>query len=200
MGTKKIKSVKKVQRIKTKQPGVYKNSVTNKYDVKYCYTIVDMATSKKKYMQKWCYGINSYKDAVSTLNELKGAKFKPSSKEITLKDAFELWKEKAIANQYSLITIRNTSQQCDMLAKFISLDIPIILITEEMYFRLIAQCRDYGYSEETVWNINACLRKLINVAYKNRYLSENPVDFWDSPRISTGIKRNVITKEELEKM
>ena len=87
-----------------------------------------------------------------------------------------------------------------MLAKFISLDIPIILITEEMYFRLIAQCRDYGYSEETVWNINACLRKLINVAYKNRYLSENPVDFWDSPRISTGIKRNVITKEELEKI
>ena len=116
MGTKKVKSVKKVQRIKTKQPGVYKNSVTNKYDDKYCYTIVDMATSKKKYMQKWCYGINSYKDAVSTLNELKGAKFKPSSKEITLKDAFELWKEKAIANQYSLITIRNTSQQCDMLA------------------------------------------------------------------------------------
>lgn len=81
--------MKKVQRIKTKQPGVYKNSVTNKYDVKYCYTIVDMATSKKKYMQKWCYGINSYKDAVSTLNELKGAKFKPSSKEITLKDANE---------------------------------------------------------------------------------------------------------------
>lgn len=200
MGTKKKKCVQKVQRIKTKQPGVYKNSVTNKYDVKYCYTIVDMATSKKKYMQKWYYGINSYKDAVSILNELKGAKFKPSTKEITLKEAFELWKEKAIANQYSLITIRNTSQQCDMLAKFISLDIPIILITEEMYFRLIAQCRDYGYSEETVWNINACLRKLINIAYKNRYISENPIDFWDSPRIANGIKRNVITKEEFEKI
>lgn len=29
----------KVSRIKTKQPGVYKNESTGKYDVKYCYSV-----------------------------------------------------------------------------------------------------------------------------------------------------------------
>lgn len=190
----------KVSRIKTKQPGVYKNESTGKYDVKYCYSIIDPMTSKKKYKQKWVYSIKSYTEAVQTLHKMKGNKFKPSNKEFTLKDAYELWIEKAHAVNFSPITLRNTAQQFGMIKKFWSEDTPIVMITEENYFRLIAECREYGYSEETVWNINACLRKLINIAYKNRYIAENPIDFWDSPRIQTGAKRNVINPEEFEKI
>ena len=65
---------------------------------------------------------------------------------------------------------------------------------------LIARCREYGYAEETIWNINACLRKLINLAYKNRYLKENPIIFWDSPRINPKTERHVIPVEDYCKL
>lgn len=200
MAKNKCKSTTKASRFKTKQPGVYRNEATKKYDVKYCYSVIDPMTSKKKYKQKWVYGINSYAEAVRMLHKMKGDKFKPSNKEFTLKDAYELWAEKAVASNFSPMTLRNTSQQFNMIKKFWSEDTPVVVITEENYFRLIADCREYGYSEETVWNINACLRKLINIAYKNRYIQENPITYWDSPRIQTGAKRYVINPEEFEKI
>lgn len=46
---------KKGVRISTKQPGIYKNMVTGKYDVKYCYSEVDPLTNEKKHRQKWYY-------------------------------------------------------------------------------------------------------------------------------------------------
>ena len=58
---------KKGVRISTKQPGIYKNMVTGKYDVKYCYSEVDPLTNEKKHRQKWYYSINSYKGAKDLL-------------------------------------------------------------------------------------------------------------------------------------
>ena len=69
-----------------------------------------------------------------------------------------------------------------------------------MYLQLITSCRKYGYSEETIYNINGCLRKLITLAYKNRYIDENPIDYWDSLRIKTGAKRNVISHDDFQKL
>ena len=98
------------------------------------------------------------------------------------------------------MTMRNTEQQFNMIIKFMSPKIAINLITEERYLSLIAKCREYGYSEETVWNINACIRKLINLAYKNRYIAENPITFWDSSHINQGVNMYVITYEDFERL
>lgn len=194
------KKNKEIFRISTNQPGVYKNTKTGNYDVKYCYTEINPFTTEKEYKSKWVYGINSYKVAVSTLSKMKGNKFRINTEEINLEQSLNLWVEKAEANNYSKVSISNTRQQFNMIKKFWSPQLALIAISEENYLRLIAQCREYGYSEETIWNINACLRKLINLAYKNRYLKENPIDFWDSPRIRVGVKRNVIPMEDFKKL
>ena len=96
-----------------------------------------------------------------------------------MREAFEVWKEKAVANNFSPVTIRNTSSQLAMIQRFWTLDLPIVCITERMYLQLITSCRKYGYSEETIYNINGCLRKLITLAFKNRYIDENPIDYSD---------------------
>lgn len=183
-------------RISTKQPGIYKNMVTGKYDVKYCYSEVDPLTNEKKHRQKWYYSINSYKEAKDLLACKKNTSERKTCEKFTLQQAKELWNEKAKANRYSLISVRNTDQQFNMITKFWSPNLAIEDITESHYLRLIDSCREYGYSEETIWNINSCVRKIIKLAYRNRCISENPLDFWDSPRINTGARKNVITQEE----
>lgn len=197
---------KKQVRVRTKQPGVYKNTSTKKYDVKMCMTVIDPRTAKKKYLQKWKYGIKSYTEAVRTLREMKEEKqntyvrVKTDSDDIDLKHALDLWLKKAKANMYSPVSIGNTRQQYNMITKFWSPEMPLIAITEDQYLDLIYDCREYGYAEETIWNINACLKKLINIAYKNHRIEAKPTDFWDSPRIQTGAKRNVIPYKDYERL
>lgn len=187
-------------RVTTKQPGVYKNQKSGKYDVKYNFTRINPETGKKEYKAKWIYGIDSYTAAKKTLLKMKEEQVDVSAAGITLNEALDLWMNKAEANSYTKISIRNTKQQFDMITKFWSKDLPIAVITEDMYLNLIARCREYGYAEETIWNINACLRKLINLAYKNRYLKENPIIFWDSPRINPKTERHVIPVEDYCKL
>ena len=191
---------KKTIRVATKQPGIYKNQNTGKYDVKYCYTGVDPYTNQKKHYQKWFCGIVSYQEAKELLAKKRGTDYRPPRQVYTLLMAMKLWEEKAKASKFSPMTIRNTWQQFRMIQKFWSPELAIEDITEEQYLKLIANCRAYGYSEETVWNINACVRKIIKLAYKNRYIEDDPTQFWDNPRIETGVRRNVITPNEFRKL
>ena len=184
----------------TSQPGVYKNRQTGKYDVKYNYTSLDPLTGEKIYEQEWTYGIDSYTSAVKLLSRKKARQVTVTGSEFTLREAYEVWKEKAAANNFSPVTIRNTETQLAMIQRFWTLDLPIICITERMYLQLITNCRKYGYSEETIYNINGCLRKLIRIAYKNRYIDENPIDYWDSPRIDSRAERYVISYSDFRKL
>lgn len=187
-------------RITTNQPGVYLNQQTGKYDVKYSYTEYDPISNKNKHKSKWVYGINSYKSAVDIQAKMKSGKVRVGDDEITLKKALELWMTKAKANNYSQASIKNTKQQYNMITKFWSPDAKLQYITEDTYLELISKCRAYGYSEETVYNINACLRKLVKLAYKNRQLKENPFDYCDNARIQTKTVKEVITYEEYVKL
>ena len=191
---------KKTVRKATKQPGIYKNLNTGKFDVKYNYTSRNPLTGESIREQEWIYGINSYTKAVKLLSEKKGKQRKIRDTECTLQQAFEVWKEKACANNFSPVTIRNTVNEFGMIQRFWSPNMPIITITERMYMNLIDSCRKYGYSEQTIYGINGCLRKLIRLAYKNRYINENPIDFWDSPRIDTGVRRNVLSYSDFQKL
>lgn len=191
---------KKKVRITTNQPGVYANQETGKYDVKYSYTEYDPISGEKKYKAKWVYGINSYKTAVSVLAGMKIQRNSSNDGDITLEKALELWMNKAHANNYSQTSIRNTKQQYNMIVKFWSPEAKLKYITEDSYLELISKCRAYGYSEETVYNINACLRKLVKLAYRNRKLQENPFDYCDNARIKTKTVKEVITYEEYMKL
>lgn len=183
-------------RTTTNQPGVYKNQKSGKYDVKHSYTEYDPISNEKKRKSKWIYGINSYKEAVKTLANMKTETVKMSAGEVTLQDALELWLKKAKANNYSITSIRNTQQQFNMIAKFWSPEAKLKYITENTYLDLISKCREYGYSEETVHNINACLRKLVKLAYRNRLLKENPFDYCDNARINPTMIKAVISHDE----
>lgn len=191
---------KKQVRIKTNQPGVYQNQQTGKYDVKYCYTEYDPTRDVKCYKVKWVYGINSYQTAVNTLAKMKAKKVTVNREEITLKEALGLWENKAIANNYSEISIRNTKQQYGMITRFWLPETKLRFITEESYLSLISKCRAYGYSEETVYNINACLRKLVKLAYRNHHLPENPFAYCDNARIHPKTVREVISYKEYLKL
>ena len=61
---------------------------------------------------------------------------------------------------------------------------------------LISKCRLYGYSEETIHNINACLRKFVKLAYKNHKLKKNPFDYCDNVRIRTNTVKEVVSYTE----
>ena len=191
---------KKTVRVATNQPGVYKNQRTGKYDIKYHYRSYDPLTGEKTYEQEWTYGIHSYTEAVKLLSRKKVRQAKINGTACTLQEAYEVWEEKAVANNFSPVTIRNTKSQLSMIKRFWSLDLPIVCITERMYLQLITNCRKYGYSEETIYNINGCLRKLITIAYKNRYIDENPIDYWDSPRIDSSPNRYIISYNDFRKL
>lgn len=62
---------KKTVRKATKQPGIYKNLNTGKFDVKYNYTSRNPLTGESIREQEWIYGINSYTKAVKLLSEKK---------------------------------------------------------------------------------------------------------------------------------
>lgn len=191
---------KKKTRITTKQPGVYLNQQTGNYDVKYSYTEYDPITNQNKHRSKWICGISSYRAAVNKLADMRNEKFAESTDEITLEKALDLWMNKAHANNYSQASIRNTKQQYNMITKFWSPEAKLRYITEDNYLELISKCRAYGYSEETVYNINACLRKLVKLAYRNRQLKENPFDYCDNARFKPKTVREVITYEEYAKL
>lgn len=186
-------------RITTNQPGVYLNQKNGKYDVKYCYTEYDPISNQNKHKAKWIYGIDSYKTALNTLAKMKTEKVRPND-DVTLEKALELWMTKANANNYSQASIKNTKQQYNMIIKFWSPQVKLQYITEDTYLELISKCRAYGYSEETIYNINACLRKLVKLAYRNRLLSENPFDYCNNARIQTQTAKEVITYEEYLKL
>ena len=187
---------KKKVRIATKQPGVYLNQQTGKYEVKYNYTEYDPIENTKKYKTKWVYSIDSYKTALSTLANLKSGNLKVREDDFTLSDALELWMTKAEANVFSKSSVRNTNQQFRMITKFWSPDVKISYITEDNYMELISKCRKYGYSEETIHNINACLRKLVGLAYKNRKIQTNPFNYCDNARIRIDTVKKVVTYKE----
>ena len=183
-------------RTATKQPGVYLNQKTRKYDVKYNYTEYDPIENTKKYKTKWVYGIDSYKTALDMLTKLKNGNLKVSEDGFTLSDAMELWMTKAEANKYSKSSVRNTKQQFKMITQFWAPTVKLSYITEDNYMELISKCRAYGYSEETIHNINACLRKLVKLAYKNHKIPENPFDFCDNARIQINTMKEIVTYEE----
>lgn len=190
----------KVIRTKTKYKNIYYNENTKKYDIKYNYKVYDPLTQKNKYKAKWVYNLLTVAEAKQELAKLQTGTNKAEDKDITLRGAHELWKNKAQAQNYSAITLRNTKQDLKMLSQFISLDTKIKDITEDVYYKVFGDVRAHGYSGETIYSMNATFRKLINLSYKKRLISDNPLNRTENIKTKKKEKIRILTNDEWEKL
>ena len=173
----------KVVREKTKYKNIYFNKNTKKYDVKYNFKVYDPLTGKNKYKSKWVYNINTITEARQELAKLQTGEYKTEDKDITIKGAFELWKIKAKAQDFSPVTINNTEEHLQMIKQFIDLDVKLKDLNETVYEKLCADLRSHGYSDETLRSLNATFRKLIILAHKKKLIKENFLLYADNLRI-----------------
>lgn len=193
---------KKVVRTKTKHKNVYFNESTKKYDIKYNYKVYNPTKQKNEYKQKWIYNIGTVTEARNQLALLQVQGEKVEDKDITLEGIYQLWITQAEATNKSKVTIRNTTQQYNMLIQFIPKETKLKNITDDVYYDCFSKVKGHEYSEETVRSLNACFRKLLNLAYKKRLIQENPLH--RAENVKTKKKQSeeyrVLTHEEFEKL
>ncbi len=187
------------KRTKTEYRGIYYNETTGKYDIKFNYKSYNAAKQRNDYKSKWKYNVATIGEAKAELALMQSGKNRQEDRDITLQGAFELWKNKARAQDYSPATVVNTEQHIRMLNEFIPMDTAIQNITEDVYEDIFARCRS-KYKDETIKTLNATLRKLINLAYKKRLLGENPLVRMDNVKTKKTEKVRVITTGEWKKI
>ena len=163
----------KVKRTRTKYPNIYWNESTKRYDVKYNYTEYDVLKGKNVYKSTWVYGLQLLKDAQAVLADMQANGPKKVDTELTFEGALELWKREAIADGLSPITVRNTEQHFQVLTKFLPAKVKMKDITIDMYKDTLNKCKAADYTDESVHSYNATFRKLINVAYRKKFISHN---------------------------
>lgn len=189
-----------IKRTKTKYPNIYFNENTKLYDVKYNYKVYDPITQKNQYKAKWKYNLISLTEARAELAKLQTGIDKPLDKDITLKGAFDLWTSRAVTQNFSKTTIRNTEQQVRMLSQFLPLETKVKDITEDVYFKVFSDCREYGYSDETIHSINATFRKLVDLTYKKGLIADNFLHKTDNIKTRKKDIVRILTHEEWKKV
>lgn len=189
------------KRIKTEDRNIYYNTSTKRYDIKYNYKTYNVETQKNDYKAKWKYGILTLEEARTELALLKRRSSRGSeeSREITLQESYELWKNKARAQNYSKATMLNASYYVKMLGEFIPLNTRIDDITEEIYEDVFARCRE-KYKDETINTLNATFRKLINLTYRKRLISEHPLARADNVKAGKTDRIRIVTRDEWKKI
>lgn len=189
------------KRSKTRYTGVYFNENTKKYDIKYNYTIYNPLKQKNEYKSKWVYNIGSIAEARQKLATLRAGGVKKEDKEITLQGAYDLWEQMIVATRDgSPVTIRNTQQHLRMISQFIPLDTKMKDISEDVYLEFCSKIRKHGYSEETLRSINASLRKLINLCFRKKLISENILSYVDNMRTQQKDDYKILSKSDFDKL
>lgn len=188
----------KVKRSKTKYTSIYFNENTKKYDVKYNFKEYDVKTGKNKYRAKWAYNLNTIAEAKQALAELQTSGAKAADKDVTLEGAFELWKIRAQANDFSPVTMSNTEEHLRMIYQFIPATTKVKDIDEDVYYKFCSDIRAHGYSEETLRSLNATFRKLIKLVHKKRLVKENVLDYADNMKTKKKRDYKVLSKEEFD--
>lgn len=192
----------KVKRTKTKYANIYYNESTKKYDVKFNYKVYNATTQKNEYKQKWVYNLNTITEARAELVNLQAQGKKAEDKDITLEGIYNLWVKQSGVTGKSDVTVRNTEQQYNMLIKFIPKETLLKNITDDVYYDCFDKIKNHGYSEETIHSLNACFRKLVNLAFKKGLIQENPL--YRAENVKTKKKKGdqyrILTHEEFEKL
>ena len=185
-------------RTKTKYKSIYYNNTTKKYDVKYNYKEYDIKSGKNRYRAKWSYNLNTLTEARAELARLQTAGVRVDDKDITLKGAYDLWEIKAIGQNFSPITIKNTSNFMTMIYQFLPASTKLKDIDEDVYYKFCADIRANGFSEETLFSLNTTFRKIINHAFKKKLITENFLLYTDNMKTKRKEDYRIITKEEYD--
>lgn len=185
-------------RTKTKYPNIYFNQKTKKYDVKYNFKEYDIGSERNRYRSKWTYNLPSMAEAQAELARLRTEGKKTGDKEITLRGGFEKWKEKAIRQSYSPITIENTENFMKIIYRFVPETTKMKNIDEDVYYKFCGDIRSAGYSQETLSSLNATFRKVINCVFKNRLIAENILLYTDNMKTTQKDNYRIITKREFD--
>lgn len=184
------------KREKTKYTNIYYNTDTQKYDVKYNYKVYNTVEKRNAYKSKWVYNCSTIAEAKLALANMQTSQDKIEDKDITLAGIYELWKVKAKAVNYSVVTISNTEQHMRMIYQFLDKDTKLKDITEETYYKLASDCRNHNYSDETLHSINSTFRKMINLAYKKKLIKENILHSADNIRTTQKSEYRLINYDE----
>lgn len=185
-------------RKKTKTPCIYYNTKTKKYDAKYNYSVYDPVAKKNKPKAKWSYNCETLAEAKAALAAMRSNGVKNDDKDITLEGAYKLWEVKAKGQNFSPVTIDNTQQHCRMIYQFLPKDTKLKDITEDVYYKLSADCRAHGYSDESLSSINATFRKLINLCYRKKLIQENILDYSDNIKTKKKDDYRLISKDDFD--
>ena len=162
----------KTERRKTEYKNIYYNERAKKYDAKYNYKEYDPATGQNKYKSKWHYNCATVDEAKEALARLQAEYKKADDKDITLAGALELWKTRAMLQQFSETTINSTEHHLKTICKYLPASTKLKDITEDVYYRLFVDLKK-EYRDETVRTLNNTFRKLVNLAYKRGAIADN---------------------------
>lgn len=127
---------------------------------------------------------------------LRLPKKKHNKTEVTLEKAYQLWLIKAQVYNFSPKTIKNTESYMKMLYNYVCKETKIKDITSDTYERLMLCIRNHGYSQETIYNINATLRKLIRLCYRKQLLPINILNTMDNIRVFPKNNYRIISSVE----
>ena len=188
------------KRTKTKYKNIYYNEDTRLYDVKYNYKVYNALKGQNEYKSKWKYNISTITQAKEELAKLQLKDDVIEDKEITLQGIFDVWKNQAQARNFSPTSIRNTTQQFNMICNFLNKDTKLKDITEDVYYKFSSDCREYGYAEETLHSINATFRKFINLAYKKKLIKDNFLHKCENIRTEQKDDYKMLTKDEFDEI
>lgn len=187
---------KKANRTKTGHKNIYYNENTKKYDVKYNFKEYSVPDGRNVYRSKWICRIDTLAQAKIQLAGLRTQGARPRDEALSLKGAFDLWRVKAASQNYSPVTIENTANFMKIIYKFIPAGTLLKHVDEDAYYRFCREIRAAGYSEETLFSLNATLRKIINHSYKRRFLTENVLCCADNLKTQQKQEHRMVTKRE----
>ena len=189
----------KAVRRKTEYKNIYYNERTKKYDAKYNYKEYDPAEKRNRYRAKWCYNCATVEEAKEALVRLQAGNKKADDNDITLAGALELWKTKAMLQQFSEVTIESTEHKMKMIYKYLPASTKLKDITEDVYYRLFIDLKEV-YEDESVRTLNSTFRKLVNLAYKRRAIADNFLHKADNIKIKQKEEYLLISPEDFGKI
>lgn len=111
-------------------------------------------------------------------------------------DLFEEYKLTARAKGFSKKTIRTTEINLKMIDGFISLKTPVRKFSERDYESFLVALRGSEYSPETIYDLNATLRKLINLAARRGIIKNNFLKTVDNLSLAREKIYNLVSKTD----
>ncbi len=112
----------------------------------------------------------------------------------------KLYKVYAGARGFSLKTIRTTESNLKMIGKVIPLETRLKRFNEKSYENFLLNLRESRYSLETIYDLNATLRKLLALAERKKLIRNNPARMVENFSIQSFREVQLISRGDFRKI